>query len=478
MLKKLTLWIILFCCVACQEQDKQIVVLSTNDMHAHIDDYAKVAAYVEQERQKNPNVLVLSAGDLFSGNPIVDYCPKYGNGFPIIDLMNRIGYHFTVFGNHEFDYGQQILCDRIAQAEFPFLCANMTVNDSLCIKQPEASAIIEIDGVKIGIISAVQIENVNGQLIPATHPDKVKGITFTEPVEALQTLREMRNKCNLFIALTHTGLDTDKQIAERMPELDLIVGGHTHTKLDTGIIVNNVLITQANEYLKYIGKTTITVRNGKVVDRKNELINLAKLRDENETIKALITKYRDESPMNEVIGEVGKQFDGKEALGNLMTDAIVNVHQTDFAFQNAGGVRIGRIEKGDLTMGKIYELDPFNNRIVIIEMKPDEIRSLIKNSHKRKNRRADLFVSGMTYKILTKDGEAERIEMKMTNGKPLDENKYYRVGINDYLASAYTYDHEKAPQITDKTSEETIVEYIRNKKQIIPQYPRTEIIEK
>ena len=126
MLKKLTTWIILFCCVACGQQDKQIIILSTNDMHAHIDDYAKVAAYVEQERQKNPNVLVLSAGDLFSGNPIVDYCPKYGNGFPIIDLMNRIGYRFTAFGNHEFDYGQHILCDRMAQAEFPFLCANMT----------------------------------------------------------------------------------------------------------------------------------------------------------------------------------------------------------------------------------------------------------------------------------------------------------------------------------------------------------------
>ena len=66
----------------------------------------------------------------------------------------------------------------------------------------------------------------------------------------------------------------------------------------------------------------------------------------------------------------------------------------------------------------------------------------------------------------------------MANGKLLDENKYYRVGINDYLASAYTYEHKKAPQITDKTSEETLVEYIRNKKQITPQYPRTEVVEK
>ena len=91
---------------------------------------------------------------------------------------------------------------------------------------------------------------------------------------------------------------------------------------DTGIIVNNVLITQANEYLKYIGKTTLTVRNGKVVERKNELINLSKLRDEDESIKALIAKYHDESPMNEIIGEAGKQFDGKEALGNLIGHLI------------------------------------------------------------------------------------------------------------------------------------------------------------
>lgn len=469
--------VLLVCFTGCRQHETQIVILSTNDMHSHIDDYAKVAAYVEQERQKNPNVLLLSGGDLFSGNPVVDYSPKYGNGYPIIDLMNCVGYDFSAIGNHEFDYGQKILNDRIAQAEFPLLCANMTVGDSAEIKQPAGFAYIEIDGVKIGIISAVQIEEVNGKYIPATHPDKVKGITFEDPVKALGKLRDMRQKCDVFMALTHTGVDTDKEIAEQMPELDLIVGGHTHTKLDTGIVVNGVLITQASEYLKYIGKTTLTIRNGKVVAKKNELINIAKLKDENDSIKSLITKYYEESPMRDTIGKVVKQFSGKEALGNLMTDAIRNIHQTDFAFQNAGGVRIGMIEKGNITIGKVYELDPFNNRIVIIEMNPEEIRSLIKYAYRHNSRRVDLLVSGMTYKIFTKDGKAERIDMKLNNGKPLDENKYYRVGINDYISSAYKFEHTKAPLITGKTSEETIIEYIKNEKEITPQGKRVEVIE-
>lgn len=477
MLKKLTFMMLLVCCAACRQQDVQIVILSTNDMHAYIDDYAKVAAYVEQEREKNPNVLVLSGGDLFSGNPIVDYCPQYGNGYPIIDLMNCVGYDFSVIGNHEFDYGQNVLNDRIEQATFPLLCANMTVGDSAKIRQPKGYANIEIGGVKIGIISAVQVKEVNGKLIPATHPDRLKGITFTEPVEALCALKDMRKDCDLFIALTHTGVYTDKKIAEQMPELDLIVGGHTHTKLDTGIVVNGVLITQASEYLKYIGKTTITLRNGKIIAKKNKLINLAKLKDENDSIKSLITRYYEESPMNEVIGEAVKQFDGQETLGNLMTDAITSVHQTDFAFQNIGGVRIGMMEKGPITMGKIYELDPFNNRIVVIKMKPDEIRSLIKNAHRRSSECVDLFVSGMTYTIYTKEGRSDRIEMRLKNGKLLDENKYYRVGINDYISSVYTFDHKNEPQITDKTSEETIVEYIRNEKRLAPQRYRTKIIE-
>ena len=188
--------------------------------------------------------------------------------------------------------------------------------------------------------------------------------------------------------------------------------------------------------------------------------------------------------------QFGMATDTQDIWGNLLKRdeefKLINFKEDDIkkAFLHQKGdimqipPKYSAVKIGGKRLYEYARSGPFNNHIIIIKMKPDEIRSLTKNSHKRRNKRADLFVSGMTYKIFTKDGIAELVEMKMANGKLLDENKYYRVGINDYLASAYTYEHKKAPQITDKTSEETLVEYIRNKKQITPQYPRTEVVEK
>ena len=105
------LWMIAVGFAACSTtKETQLVILSTNDMHAHIDDYAKVAAFVSQEQKAHPGrVVVLSGGDLFSGNPVVDHCDRPGKGYPIIDLMNRVGYRASAIGNHEFDYGQRVL---------------------------------------------------------------------------------------------------------------------------------------------------------------------------------------------------------------------------------------------------------------------------------------------------------------------------------------------------------------------------------
>ena len=481
MKKMFIFWMIAITCVACgTTKETQLVILSTNDMHAHIDDYAKVAAFVSQEQKAHPGrVVVLSGGDLFSGNPVVDHCDQPGKGFPIIDLMNRVGYRATAIGNHEFDYGQRILADRIRQATFPFLCANMHVGKGAEIQQPNASMMIKVGRVRIGIISGIQVENISGRLIPSSHPGRLTGLTFTEPVEELQKLRDMRKRCDVFLALNHMGIEEDKKLAEHMPELDLIVGGHSHTRLDSGLVVNGVLITQAGEYLQFVGRTELTLRGRKVISRRNRLIPVASMTTEDTAVKAAIKKFYDESPLNEVIGRVTARIEGKEGLGNLITDAEAAMNNADFAFQNSGGIRIAALEPGDLTAKRIYEMDPFGNEVNVVELTPAEMRELIRVSqHYNKRRHAvDLLVSGMTYKLYTKDGEVDRIELLLPNGQPLEEGKYYRVALNDYIISAYKFDHARAAKPTGKSSEETIIEYIRNRKEIAPEAPRTQLIE-
>ena len=351
-MKKLSGFLLLFVFLCCSlsAKETQIIIFSTNDMHGSIDNFAKIASYIQKERAKNPNILILSGGDMFSGNPVVDQYPE--KGFPMIDLMNRIGYQYEIFGNHEFDYGQEVLNRRMEQANFQFLCANMIVDEETAgIKQPQPYAFLQIGDTKICILGLIEVsKRRTGELLPATHPARLKGITFTEPVSTALKYKNLRSRCNLFVGLTHTGYNKDCEIAEAMPELDVIIGGHSHTRIDSTIVVNGVLISQAQSNLHYLGKTTITLEDNKVKEKKFELINMAKLKDEDTDIKQSIQKFRKDCHLDQVIAHATAQFNGKEPLGSLMTDAVADVHNLDFAFQNAGGVRIGQMAKGEITM--------------------------------------------------------------------------------------------------------------------------------
>lgn len=478
-MKKLSGFLLLFVFLCCSlsAKETQIIIFSTNDMHGSIDNFAKIASYIQKERTKNPNILILSGGDMFSGNPVVDQYPE--KGFPMIDLMNRIGYQYEIFGNHEFDYGQEVLNRRMEQANFQFLCANMIVDEETAgIKQPQPYAFLQIGDTKICILGLIEVsKRRTGELLPATHPARLKGITFTEPVSTALKYKNLRSRCNLFVGLTHTGYNKDCEIAEAMPELDVIIGGHSHTRIDSTIVVNGVLISQAQSNLHYLGKTTITLEDNKVKEKKFELINMAKLKDEDTDIKQSIQKFRKDCHLDQVIAHATAQFNGKEPLGSLMTDAVADVHNLDFAFQNAGGVRIGQMAKGEITMAEIYQLDPFGNTVVVHQMTPAEIRTLLMNSYRKASKRADLLVSGMTYTIHTRDGKAVSVTIKDMNGNPLDENKQYKVGMNSYIASSYRFDHADPGHEMTATSSDALIEYLKQQKEITPQQPRTSIVE-
>ncbi|MDR1198518.1 MAG: bifunctional metallophosphatase/5'-nucleotidase [Prevotellaceae bacterium] len=474
-MKKLFYLLLILAFAGCTSSNRetQIIILSTNDMHAKIDDYAKVASYVDKVRSENKNVMLLSGGDMFSGNPVVD---RYEDkGYPMIEIMNRLGYDYGAFGNHEFDYGQDFLAKRIEQATFPLLCANMKVSGQAQIKQPKPYVIFNLDGIKICILATIQVENSNGKLIPSTHPDKLKNIDFFQPVETALEYKYLREKCDLFISLSHDGIDEDVILAQQMPELDIIIGGHSHTRVN-GMIENGVLISQTECDLKYIGKTTVTLKDKKVTDKKFELIDVSTLQDENTEIKALINKYYEETPLNEVVAEAKADFSDKENLGNLMTDAVVSVLDLDIAFQNSGGIRIGKIGKGDISLLTLYTLDPFDNEVVLFEMSYDEICSLLKNSYRKESKYADLKAAGISYTVKVKDDEIIDMEIRdVKSGNLLDKNKKYKVGMNSYIASSYKFDHADAGKTLSVTSVETLIEYLRQQKEVSPQAGRTKI---
>ena len=458
--------------------EKNIVIFATNDMHGRIDNYAKVKALVDAEKKKNPDgVLLLSAGDKYTGNPIVDqYDPK---GYPMVELMNQVGYDFETYGNHEFDLGQEIAVDRLRQSKFSAISANWTVDPAVSpLPQPKPYTLLNRNGIRICILGLTEAEkDDDGHFFPSAHRGKLRGLTFRDPIETALSYRNLRDSCDLFIALTHIGDEADKRLAEAMPELDVIIGGHSHTRIDKSLIVNGVLVTQTECWLKYLGKTTVTLRDGKIVDKSCKLINLSKPITEDASVKALINEFNEKNTLKDVLCEATAQFDGKEPLANFMTDALVDRLKVDIALQNSGGVRIGQLPKGKVTKGDIFTLNPFCNNVFIYRMTAADLREMIRRSHRPYSKRADLLPSGIRYTIYTHNGNATRIEITDMEGRPLDESRTYRVAMNSYIATAYTFPHEGEGEELMETDTDLLIDYLATQSTITPLPSRTQVVE-
>lgn len=437
----------------------KVIILSLNDQHAKIDNYGQLKAAVDKIRKENKYVYLFSGGDNFTGNPVVDQYPD--KGYPMIDLMNSVGFTASAVGNHEFDYGQQVLDKRIKQANFPFLNAN--IKDSTGNFKFKPYYIIKLDnGLRIGVISAIQL-GTNG--IPDSHPTNLKNLTFKNGLEELQKFSYLKDSCNIFMAVTHLGFEDDIKLADLMPDLNIIMGGHTHTLTKPAYVEKDVTIMQAGSNVKFLSEATVFLVNGKVVKIVPEMINIAKYPDVDEQISNKLEVYNDNKELNRVIGVAAHKLSGSDELGSLMTDGVASLDEVDIAFQNNGGIRIDYLNEGNITVKDVYKLDPFGNEVILIKMTSAEIGSLIANSIIKAGFDIDLQVSGLTY---TADVSLRKIKVKMrlANGKKLKSNKLYNVGLNSYIASSYTFTHKDPGRSLFITSAQTLINYISTKKVI------------
>lgn len=436
--------------------DGRIVIFHTNDVHGKIDNFAKVAALLEAERKTGADVFFLSAGDNFTGNPIIDqYDPP---GEPLLDLLNRLGTDLMCLGNHEFDYGYEVLKRFAARAKFPLVSANIIVKEGDFPQLKPAKVLTTAQGLKIAVFGLIQLEPGSG--LPSTHPDKIKGLGFVDPLKRAMEMKSLRHESTVFIALTHIGYDQDIKLAEMMPELDVIVGGHSHTKLDPAETVNGVLIGQTSGDNRYLGRIELTVKEGRIVEKRGELIDLRPAMPEKAEIRALIDRFNDNPVFLKVFVEAPFEITGKDALGCLMSDAMCRVHGLDLAFQNRGGIRTSHLPS-KINLKEVYTLDPFNNQVVVMELDAAEIRALIAHSFLR-DMDIDLVPSSSiryTVKVL---GE-KNIDVRLStpDGAPLPENRSYRVGMSSYVASSYDFAHRDPGKALGGTTAEALIQFLK-----------------
>jgi 2',3'-cyclic-nucleotide 2'-phosphodiesterase (5'-nucleotidase family) len=432
-----------------------IVIFHINDVHGKIDNFAKVAAILNAERKSGAEVFFFSAGDNFTGNPVVDlYDPP---GEPMRELLDRLGLDVLSLGNHEFDYGMEPV--RKLAARFRTVSANMEARPGT-LPGLKPWVILETKGgIKMLVFGLIQIEFENG--LPSTHPDKVKDLRFSDPLAKAIELRKLRAAGQVLIGLTHIGYDQDLLLAKQMPEIDVIIGGHSHTRVDPAETVNGVLVAQTGGDNMFLGRVDLLIRNGRVVEKKGRLIDLSKMRDEDETLKALIAKFHQNPAFARVLATAPLEISGKNALGSLMTDAIRQTQGLDIAFQNHGGIRLNRLPSS-ITLKDAYTLDPFGNQIVQIAMTPTEIRGLIASSFEKRNE-IDLQVSGITYVVLTDNAKKiKEIKLRNPDGSPLTEGRTYQVGLSSYIVSSYGFEHKDPGRSLQTTTADALIRYLQS----------------
>jgi 5'-nucleotidase/UDP-sugar diphosphatase len=383
-------------------------------------------------------------------------------GYPMIDLMNHCGFNLSAFGNHEFDLGQETLNARIKQAKFPFICCNIDAAGAV-LQQPKPYFILKAGKIRIPVLGVLQL-GANG--LPDTHPSHLTGLKFTNGITKAEEYRWLKKKYGILIGLTHLGVEGDVQLARAMPELDLIIGGHSHTVIDKPMRVGKVPIVQTGSGLKYVGMVTLKIRHGEVAGLSYRLIGLDTIKKTDPTVQAIVDKYNDNEELNRAVGYAEAPISGKDELGSLMTDAITHRLKVDFAFQNVGGIRISFLPAGDIRLRDIYQLDPFGNLVVKFKMNRTEIKSLICNAYNR-HKQVDLEVAGMTYVILAdEDNLCRDVEMKDMSGRSLAADKTYSVGVNSYIAASYSFDHKDPGVSTSMITSQVLVDYLQEVKKV------------
>jgi len=438
--------------------EAEIVILSYNDLHGDFENLPKLSALVRETRAMHKNVIVASAGDRFTGNPYNDYHEK--SQFPIIDLENHIGVDIAVIGNHEFDFGVELLNERLKEAKSIAISANIKLEGSGLVGI-KPYHIFKKHGIKVAFLGLTEVDSLTGK--PSTLLERVADIEFFDPIKTAVNYRFLRKKSHVFVALTHIGLREDLILADSMPELDLIIGGHSHTLLKEPEIQNGVLITHAGSRARHVGKTTILLKKGVVSQITNEMIDLATWEGAvDSVIVEKIKNYENNPFLKEPFVTLQYEIPNHKQLGHMVADAALVLPGVDFSVVNCSSIRTDRLNAGPITYADILRVYPFNNYLVIAALKPSEIRKLIEMEFTDK-RNCLMLPAGFEYVAQRTPGDNIKV-VKMTypNGRKLDENKIYHVAVNNYLFTKYLLPEHLATLNVDMSVLDNIVNFLRN----------------
>ena len=474
---------------------KEVTILHWNDFHArnmpykvnkknekepvYVGGVSSLLGYLRLNRDNKS--LVLHGGDEYQGTPI----STISKGFSQVGLLNLFNLDGFVLGNHDFDYGQYTLDSALRGANYDYLAANISrKNNSGTYAKPYIVKIV--NGVKIGIIGVVPMD-----LFTLTLPRNVSDIKMlnTDSVITADMKQLKSEKCNLIILLSHNGADVDSVFAVKFhKDLDIIIGGHSHTPIFRPRVVDGVLICQAGSYGRWLGRLDVKVDTKKdtVVGFSGKLIETlwdSAVYDKpaQEMVENMLASIEPE--MKRPIGILLDNWN-RRSIGQWQADITRERVNSDIAFMNDGGVRKDMI-KGDITVGDIWEINPFGNTIVKFEVSGKTLKEMIMNAiiieeKKGRDNYEPALVSGVDVLFDSKkikEGKTDFLVSFKVGGKDIDLNKRYTIATNNYLGTQIKkffgeIEEEIKVEDTNIIDRDMIIEAIEKQKEINPVFER------
>ena len=470
-------------------------ILHTNDFHGQLEPVgtsnpgsARVAGVVEGVRTSvgAENVLLFDIGDEMQGSLL----SNIWKGQPVIDVYNEMGYDAATFGNHEFDWGQANLITRTLQATYPYLAANIVVNDtgncstagwtSPTFAEPWTTVTVGAPGaqVTVGVIGVSSVETPYITVASAT-----EGLCFKDPYTSIaRYYAALDAASDVIVVLSHNGLEDggygygfpvfgDKTLAKNLNDngmpVSLIIGGHSHTNMTSAYVYGATTVVQAYYNGRRVGRADLTYNTDtQAVTVAWQSLTVPTTGTGDANVAAIVNSYASDPEylalINQTIGYTNvplvRNYDGDSMMGEFLQDAVYEdlnndaetLNDVDMVFNNAGGIRAditGPSYPFTMTYGLLFNVLPFGNATAVGDMTGAQIMELL-------NQSATLFkgaiqVAGVRYKFYkyadalpgpqpyawgAYDAEVKNKDTGVW--EPLDMDRTYRVATNEFLAPA------------------------------------------
>lgn len=426
-----------------EEAAEEIIrIIHVNDIHGYVEEtealigYPKLAAYIDQMKEEYPNTLALDAGDTYSGSPEA----SFDKGESIFPILNTIAFDAMTLGNHDVYLGEERLTSLIERMNYPVLGGNIKASQGSIWE--DYTIVTLANGMKVGMIAAT-----------TTAP---AGAEFLSVVDSTQRLVDLvKPQTDVVVALVHLGTDetfenNSQMIADGVTGIDVIIDGHSHTVLEEGMVVNDILIAQTGEYGNYVGLVELTLKGDTVVSAAARLLSkedLAAVEDKPETRQAVdeLMRKSDEYFAQEA-GETAVDLvaarelirTGETNMGNLYADIVRETLGAELAICAAGNIG-GDIPAGVITKKDILQMARVDVTFTLADVTGEFLLKLLNISVGDYPEPSGRFaqVSGMTYEFNPELEAGDRITAVVINGEPLEPQRTYRAAINSLLLNGH-----------------------------------------